>query len=134
MPPKKQNKQKKPLMKKPLMKKTKLKSLEKGVNVHVNIDNSRKTTARRTPSKAVNIQPMINFPTSQPTRIQYLEPKQQFNNADLTNKLDAFQKQFNSYIENSKKESVPETKGEPFKKDLPFSEATSNQFGFDESK
>ena len=76
MPQKKQKKQKKSLVNK-----NKLKS---SINVKINIDNSKKTTARRTPSKATNIQPMVNFPSSQPTRMQYLEPKPQFNNADLT--------------------------------------------------
>ena len=99
MPPKKQNKQKNPLMKKPLMKKTKLKSLEKGVNVQVNIDNSRKPTARRTPSKAANLQPYINFPSHQPARIQQLEPKQQFNNADLSKIMDEYQKQNKTYLD-----------------------------------
>ena len=98
MPPKKQKKQKKPLLKK-----TKLKSLEKGVNVQVNIDNSRKSTTRRTPSKAANMQPFVNFPSYQPTRIQQLEPKQQFNNAELTKTMDEYQKQFKTYFETKDK-------------------------------
>ena len=67
--------------KKTLNKKTKLKNT---VNVKINIDNSKKTTARKAPSKAANMQPYVNFPTFQPARIQQLEPKQQFNNADLS--------------------------------------------------
>ena len=55
MPQKKQKKQKKSLVNK-----NKLKS---SINVKINIDNIKKTTARRTPSKAANIQPLINFPT-----------------------------------------------------------------------
>jgi hypothetical protein len=86
------------------MKKTKLKSLEKGVNVQVNIDNSRKPIARRTPSKATNIQPMVNFPSYQPARIQQLEPKQQFNNADLSKTMDEYQKQFKTYLETKDKD------------------------------
>jgi len=95
MPLKKLKKQKKPLMKK-----TKLKSLEKGVNVQVNIDNSRKSIARRTPSKTANLQPYVNFPSHQPARIQQLEPKQQFNNADFTKTMDEYyQKQFKTYLD-----------------------------------
>ena len=94
MPPKKQKKQKKPLMKK-----TKLKSLEKGVNVQVNIDNSRKPIARRTSSKPANMQPFVNFPSFQPTRIQQLEPKVQFKSPDLTKTMDEYQKQFKTYLE-----------------------------------
>jgi hypothetical protein len=100
MPPKKQKKQKKPLMKK-----TKLKSLEKGVNLQVNIDNSRKPIARRTPSKAANLQPFVNFPSHQPARIQQLEPKQQFNNADFTKTMDEYQKQFKTYLETKDKDT-----------------------------
>jgi len=97
MPPKKQKKQKKPLMKK-----TKLKSLEKGINVQVNIDNSRKTTVRRTAAtKPSNMQP---FPSHQPARIKLLEPKQQFNNADLTKTMDEYQKQFKTYLETKDKD------------------------------
>ena len=41
-------------------------------------------------------------------RIQQLEPKQQFNNADLTTKLDSFQKQFNTFLETKvKPETIP---------------------------
>ena len=100
MPPKKQKKQKKPLMKK-----TKLKSLEKGVNVQVNIDNTRKSIARRTPSKPANLQPFVNFPSHQPARIQQLEPKQQFNNADFTKTMDEYQKQFKTYLETKDKDT-----------------------------
>ena len=51
---------------------------------------------------------MVNFPSTQPTRMQYLEPKPQFNNADLTKALDKYQSQFKSFFENNKKESIPE--------------------------
>ena len=53
--------------KKTLNKKTKLKNT---VNVKINIDNSKKTTARRAPSKPANMQPFVNFPSLQPTRLQ----------------------------------------------------------------
>ena len=59
-------KQKKTLNKKPLNKKTKLKST---VNVKINIDYSKKTTARRTQLKVANMQPFANFPSYQPTRV-----------------------------------------------------------------
>lgn len=88
-------KQKKPLNKKPL-KKSKIKSV---VNVKINIDNSKKPTMRRASTKAPQQQPFVNFPTFQPTRIQQLEPKQQFNNADLTKTMDEYQKQFKTYLE-----------------------------------
>lgn len=88
-------KQKKPLNKKPL-KKSKIKSV---VNVKINIDNSKKPTMRRASTKAPQQQPFVNFPTFQPTRVQQLEPKQQFNNADLTKTMDEYQKQFKTYLE-----------------------------------
>lgn len=78
------------------LKKTKLKGV---VNVKINIDNSKKTTGRRAITKAPTQQPFVNFPSYQPTRIQQLEPKQQFNNADLTKTMDAYQKQFKTYLE-----------------------------------
>ena len=87
--------------KKTLNKKTKLKS---SVSVKINIDNSKKTTARRTPLKVANMQPFANFPSYQPTRIQQLEPKQQFNNADLTKTMDEYQKQFKTYLETKDKD------------------------------
>jgi hypothetical protein len=88
-------KQKKPSNKKPL-KKSKIKSV---VNVKINIDNSKKPTMRRASTKAPQQQPFVNFPTFQPTRVQQLEPKQQFNNADLTKTMDEYQKQFKTYLE-----------------------------------
>ena len=87
--------------KKPLNKKSKLKST---VNVKINIDNSKKTTGRRAPSKAANMQPFANFPSYQPTRVQQLEPKPQFNNADLTKTMDEYQKQFKTYLETKDKD------------------------------
>ena len=87
--------------KKTLNKKTKLKNT---VNVKINIDNSKKTTARKAPSKPANIQPFVNFPTFQPARIQQLEPKQQFNNADLSKTMDEYQKQFKNYLETKDKD------------------------------
>ena len=121
MPPKKQKKQKKPLMKK-----TKLKSLEKGVNVQVNIDNSRKPIARRTSSKPANMQPFVNFPSFQPTRVQQLEPKTQFSNADLTKKLEEmykkqsettndFEKKLIKIVEDSEKKNIAPPKKEDSK-------------------
>lgn len=83
-------KQKKPL------KKSKIKSV---VNVKINIDNSKKQTIRRASTKAPQQQPFVNFPTFQPTRVQQLEPKQQFNNPDLTKTMDEYQKQFKTYLE-----------------------------------
>jgi hypothetical protein len=88
-------KQKKTLNKKSL-KKSKIKSV---VNVKINIDNSKKPTMRRASTKAPQQQPFANFPSYQPTRIQQLEPKQQFNNADLTKTMDEYQKQFKVYLE-----------------------------------
>ena len=87
--------------KKILNKKTKLKS---SVSVKINIDNSKKTTARRTPLKVVNMQPFANFPSYQPTRIQQLEPKQQFSSPDLTKTMDEYQKQFKTYLETKDKD------------------------------
>lgn len=93
-------KQKKPLNKKPL-KKPKLKNV---VNVKINIDKSKKPTVRRASTKAPPQQPFVNFPSYQPTRIQQLEPKQQFNNADLTKTMDEYQKQFKTYLETKDKD------------------------------
>ena len=50
------------------------------------------------------MQPFANFPSYQPTRIQQLEPKQQFNNADLTKTMDEYQKQFKTYLETKDKD------------------------------
>ena len=94
-------KEKKTLNKKPLNKKTKLKST---VNVKINTAKSKKTTARRTPFKVANMQPFANFPSYQPTRVQQLEPKPQFNNADLTKTMDEYQKQFKTYLETKDKD------------------------------
>jgi hypothetical protein len=94
-------KQKKTVNKKPLKKSKNV------VNVKINIDNSKKTTGRRVAatSKAPSQQPFANFPSYQPTRIQQLEPKQQFNNADLTKTIDEiYQKQFKVYMETQDKE------------------------------
>ena len=55
-------------IKKPITRKTKTKN-KNVVNVKINIDNSRKTTARITPSKSSNMQPFVNFPSQQPVRI-----------------------------------------------------------------
>lgn len=93
-------KQKKPLNKKPL-KKPKLKNV---VNVKINIDKSKKPAVRRASTKAPPQQPFVNFPSYQPTRIQQLEPKQQFNNADLTKTMDEYQKQFKTYLETKDKD------------------------------
>ena len=76
MPQKKQKKQKKTLTKK-----TKLKS---SINVKINIDNSKKTTARRTAPKAANMQPFTNFPSYQPARVQQLEPIKKYDSPDFT--------------------------------------------------
>ena len=88
-------------LKKTLNKKTKLKNT---VNVKINIDNSKKSTTRRASTKPPAQQPFVNFPTFQPTRIQQLEPKQQFNNADLSKTMDEYQKQFKTYLETKDKD------------------------------
>ena len=91
MPQKKQKKQKKTLTKK-----TKLKS---SINVKINIDNSKKTTARRTPLKVANMQPFANFPSYQPARVQQLEPIKKYESPDFTKTMDEYQKQFKTYLE-----------------------------------
>ena len=78
-------------IKKPITRKTKTKN-KNVVNVKINIDNSRKTTARRTGLKPSNMQPFVNFPSHQPARIQYLESKQQFSSPDLSKTTDEYQK------------------------------------------
>ena len=85
-------------IKKPISRKPKTKN-KNGVNVNINIDNSKKSTARRTPIKPSNMQPFVNFPSYQPTRIQQLEPKLQFQSPDFTKTIDIYQKQFNTYLE-----------------------------------
>jgi hypothetical protein len=87
--------------KKPKEKKTKLKNI---VNVKIAIDNSKKSTGLRASTKTpTQQQPVVNFPSYQPMRIQQLEPKQQFNNADLTKTMDEYQKQFKTYLETTDK-------------------------------
>ena len=88
--------------KKILIRKSKTKN-KNTVNVKINIDNSRKTTARRTPIKPSNMQPFVNFPTFQPARIQQLEPLKKYNNGDLTKVDDLYQKQFKTYLETTDK-------------------------------
>ena len=88
--------------KKILTRKSKTKN-KNTVNVKINIDNSRKTTARRTPIKPSNMQPFVNFPTFQPARIQQLEPVKKYNNGDLTKVDDLYQQQFKTYFETSDK-------------------------------
>ena len=88
--------------KKILTRKSKTKN-KNTVNVKINIDNSRKTTARRTPIKPSNMQPFVNFPTFQPARIQQLEPLKKYNNGDLTKVDDLYQKQFKTYLETTDK-------------------------------
>ena len=91
----------KPIIRKPIIRKPKTKNKDV-VNI-INIDNSKKTTARRTPLKPSNMQPFVNFPSYQPTRIQQLEPKSQFNSPDFTKTMDEYQKQFKTYLETSDK-------------------------------
>jgi hypothetical protein len=95
---------KKPISRKPktISRKPKTKN-KNGVNVNINIDNSKKSTARRTPIKPSNMQPFVNFPSYQPTRIQQLEPKLQFQSPDFTKTMDEYQKQFKTYLETSDK-------------------------------
>ena len=50
------------------------------------------------------MQPFANFPSYQPTRVQQLEPKPQFNNADLTKAIDEYQKQLKTYLETKDKD------------------------------
>jgi len=88
--------------KKILTRKSKTKN-KNTVNVKINIDNSRKTAARRTPLKPSNMQPFVNFPTFQPARIQQLEPLKKYNNGDLTKTDDMYQKQFKTYLETTDK-------------------------------
>ena len=117
--------------KKTLNKKTKLKNT---VNVKINIDNSKKTTARRTPLKVANMQPFANFPSYQPTRIQQLEPKQQFNNADLTKTMDEYQKQCKTYLETKDKDvkEMIEKYDDTLKKNVaPPKKENSNPGAFD---
>ena len=95
---------KKPISRKPKTISRKQKSKSKnGVNVNINIDNSKKSTTRRTPIKPSNMQPFVNFPSYQPTRIQQLEPKSQFNSPDFTKTMDEYQKQFKTYLETNDK-------------------------------
>ena len=49
------------------------------------------------------MQPFVNFPSFQPTRIQQLEPKSQFNSPDFTKIDDMYQKQFKNYLETTDK-------------------------------
>ena len=93
-------KNKKTILRKPISRKPKK---DKNVNVTINIDNSKKTTARRTPIKPSNMQPFVNFPSFQPTRIQQLEPKSQFTSPDFTKIDDMYQKQFKTYFETTDK-------------------------------
>ena len=72
-------------MKKPIPRKTKNKHV---VNVKINIDNSKKTTARRAAVKPSNMQPFVSFPSFQPARIKYLEPKSNFQSPDVTKSMD----------------------------------------------
>ena len=87
-------------IKKPITRKTKNKNV---VNVKINIDNSKKTTARRTPVKPSNMQPFVNFPSHQPARIQFLEPKSKYESPDFTKTMDEYQKQFKTYLETTDK-------------------------------
>ena len=49
------------------------------------------------------MQPFVNFPSFQPTRIQQLEPKSQFTSPDFTKIDDMYQKQFKNYLETTDK-------------------------------
>jgi len=89
-------------LKKSTTRKTKIKN-KNTVNVKINIDNSRKTTARRTPLKPSNMQPFTNFPSFQPARIQQLEPKSKYESPDFTKTMDEYQKQFKTYLETTDK-------------------------------
>ena len=62
---------KKPISRKPktISRKPKTKN-KNGVNVNINIDNSKKSTTRRTPIKPSNMQPFVNFTSYQPARVQ----------------------------------------------------------------
>ena len=72
-------------------KKLKIKIKNKNlINVKINIDNSKKSTTRRTQQpkqQNINTQPFVNFPSHQPARIQILETKSNsFSSPDLTKK------------------------------------------------
>ena len=86
--------------KKTVNKKTKLKNT---VNVKINIDNSKKTTARRAPTKNQTPPPFSNFPSYQPSRIQQLEPIKKYNSPDLSKTDDMYQKQIKTYLETTDK-------------------------------
>ena len=86
--------------KKTVNKKTKLKNT---VNVKINIDNSKKTTARRAPTKNQTPPPFVNFPSYQPARVQQLEPIKKYNSPDLSKTDDMYQKQIKTYLETTDK-------------------------------
>ena len=75
------------------------------INVKINIDNSKKSTTRRTQQpkqQNINTQPFVNFPSHQPARIQILENKSNsFSSPDLSKTMDEYQKQFRTYLETS---------------------------------
>ena len=86
-------------------KKLKIKIKNKNlINVKINIDNSKKSTTRRSlQPKEINNQPFINFPSQQP-RIHILENKSNsFSSPDLTKTLDEYQNQFRTYMETNDK-------------------------------
>ena len=73
--------------KKTVNKKTKLKNtrnVKNTPNININIDNSKKTTARRAPTKNQTPPPFVNFPSYQPARVQQLEPIKKYNCPDLS--------------------------------------------------
>jgi hypothetical protein len=49
------------------------------------------------------MQPFVNFPSVQPARIKYLEPKSNFQSPDFTKTMDEYQKQFRTYLETTDK-------------------------------
>ena len=49
------------------------------------------------------MQPFVNYPSFQPTRLQQLEPLKKYNSPDLTKTMDEYQKQFKTYLETTDK-------------------------------
>ena len=143
-------KQKKPLNKKPLKKSTLKKStlkkpkLKDGVNIKISIDNSKNDskndnikkpdnikipTMKTVSTKQIPQQPFVNFPSYQPTRIQQLEPKQQFNNADLTKKIDEMYQKQSQTLNEFERKLIDKFDDSTKKNTAPQNTAPSNQPG-----
>jgi hypothetical protein len=102
----------------------KLKKTHNDIKINIKVDNSRKSTTRRSQQQPLldpKLTPFVNFPSHQPTRqvITEVQPKN-YNSPDLTKTMDEYQKQIKEYLETRDKsvKDMIETFDDTLKKNI----------------